>query len=428
MKATDIAAALDRSPLVHEYALQQRRFEHLELSVGEQPQERRAQGRRQVVTIYVDQRQGRGRAQFSVVADTELDEQIVLASARARNALGPSWQLPPPSAPARVLLNDADFVRPLQPLSEGVVAAMHAQRPQKLKLLQAELKIHRNTDKSVVSNGFANSFVSTDVRVQMRLQGRGGAPVEVQMQARSALDLNWKQVYENALIRSLEQPSATPPPPGACDVVFLSEGYAPAEAEDWGMWTPLVLQCSAERARNGMAKYLRGQSILDSPAKGDLLTMRSDGTLAYALRTAPFGAMGQAVRRFPIVESSVAAGYALEYRDAALVGEPGGSSVANLVIETGGHAEEELLRPGSVPLLVVQSVAQVDTTDRGGLCIRLGHGRWLTQGEEARPVVGGALTGNLYHWLQEVFFSRQQTRRGWCLGPKAIRFNGLSVC
>ena len=159
--------------------------------------------------------------------------------------------------------------------------------------------------------------------------------------------------------------------------------------------------------------------------------MRSDGTTDFGLHSAPFGDDGQPVRRFAMVDKGIAAGHAVDHREAALAATTANAGVRGLQIEGGTQSVEELMSPGERPLLVVDRISKLATDPRGRIAMHLDFATWrrqaLGQSVHEERSLGGVLCGDLYHWLEDAYYSNEMHDLLWCRVPKAIRFNGVRV-
>ena len=137
---------------------------------------------------------------------------------------------------------------------------------------------------------------------------------------------------------------------------------------------------------------------------------------------------GQPVRRFDIAREGVAAGLALDQREAALAGVGGNGGVRNLVVGTGTRSLQQLQTPSGRPLLVVHVLGDVHTQARGQLFLPIEVAQWWKPGSAGpSTVVGGTLSGNIFQWLGEAYFSAEEANYLWYRGPRAIRFNNQKL-
>ncbi len=380
--------------------------------------------------IYSDTRLGRGQSLVDLSRGDALDSQLRVGIQQARQSLGPNWRLQPPAAPARVLGSDDAILRDSDEIADEVFGTLQSHKPSSVELLQAAVTITRETSRVQISNGFDNQKLSAQLDVEIHLLAKGGRPIRFQSSSRS-LDIHWAAVLERESKRSTAMATAISPDPGECDLVLLGDCYVPSNRHDFGIWTALCNQSSAELARTGLARHQVGQSLRTEEFVGEELTLASDGTLDFGLRTAPFGDFGQPVRRFPIVTKMRASGQAMDYRDAAIAGGIANGGVRNLVIASGSKSEEELLSPTQRPMLVVHRIHEIHANTRGPISIQIATGEWRERDKSGTvhrtPIRSCVISGNIYSWLQNAFYSTESSNYHWYVGPKAIRFNNLRV-
>src|SRR5439155_22382561 len=88
--------------------------------------------------------------------------------------------------------------------------------------------------------------------------------------------------------------------------------------------------------RQGLTRYREQMPIVPgADQEREPLTVASDGSLEYGVRSAPIGDEGDAVRRFLLVERGVAAGLGLSPREAALRHRDPNGGVRNIVVTSG---------------------------------------------------------------------------------------------
>lgn len=416
---------------VDEYIVGDQRVQSLTRPLGGTHTSERLEARRLSARVFVDRELGRGHSEFSVLPGASLRSQISQSAARALGAIGPSWRLRPPSAPARLRLFDPSWAKSLSDSADLLWEQFQAHQPSTLQLLQGSLTLQLADTRTVVSNGFDNGYRSTKLQIVATMQAKNGAPIHLRLGARNQDGLRWQAIFEDAERRSLLAHAASANEGGACDLLLLSSAYQPQGDSDYGLWSALVHQCQAGLAASGLARYQVGQEILKQPARGDTLSLRSDGTRDFGWRSAPFDTEGQAVRRFSIVENGKAAGQSVGYIEAARQGMDSNGGVRDLVIDSGKRSLEELATPGERPLLVVHELSDLHAEVRGGLCLRIAGSEQRVRDAagaiQTKATQGGVLCGNLYQWLQDARFSSEQDDLLWLKGPRAIRFNQLQL-
>ena len=423
--------ALQASKVVDEYIVSMRDQKVLRRPLTKGHGLERREGRVLEAKIFVDRGLGRGHSHFFVPPDAEPRWLIEQSASRALGALGPSWRLEPPSAPALLELQDKAWADDFETSMDQLTEEFQKQLPKNLTLLQGIIEMELVDARSVLSNSFDNHFGSTRVRISAQLKAQNGEPVRMEIDVRRRKDLHLQKHFVSAERSSLERASQIANASGECDLLLMSSAYAPQADDDYGIWTPLAKQCSAALAAEGMAKYRVGQAILPNPAQADPLTIRSDGTRSFGLRSAPFDSDGQAVRRFSMVNEGRAAGQSVNYREAARQEIIANGGVRDLVVASGKTALAELKMPGERPLLVVRRLSDLHAEARGGLLLRVDSSELRERdpagATQVKATGGGVLCGNLYTWLQDARFSRERQNLHWFEGPKAIRFNKLRL-
>lgn len=423
--------ALQEAVGVDEYIVSARQTQALRRELSGEMAEDQKQGMELEAKVFIDRELGRGQSHFSVTPGAQLRSLIEDAAARALGGLGPAWRLSPPSAPARLQLADTEWAENLSRSVDLLIEKFQAHLPSAMRLLQGSIQLELVNTRTIMSNGFDNQFGSTSALIQAQLQASGGSVVTIEIHARRQEDLRWQALFADAERRSLSGSAAVENEPGEYDLLLLSSAYTPQSASDFGLWTPLAYQCDAALAANGFARYQVGQEILAKPARGDSLSLRSDGARDFGPRSAPFDAEGQGIRRFSLVEKGRAAGQSVNYRDSARQKTMANGGVRNLVMDSGASSLSELSVPGERPLLLVHSLSDLHAEARGGLCLRVTGSQRLEQDAEgktqSRESRGGVLCGNLYEWLQDARFSSERRDLLWFDGPEAIRFNKVHL-
>ena len=383
--------------------------------------------------LFVDRQRGRGRASLAPVAGRPLTSQIQEASTRAFEALGPGWKLPPAAAPARVPVHDASEGRTPRDIARAVLDEFRKALGTVMRPLEANARVSHGKHRTILSNGFDNQYLSTDIALDAVVQSDGGVAVPLRLRSRrlANLDLALQEAVERARQRSLQDAKAKPVEARLVDLVLVHSAYLPNAADDFGIWTPLVQQAEAGRVRAGISTHNPGQPLLESPSQGDPLELRSEGTEPYAMRCAPFSFDGQATRNFSLAANGLATGVAISHRDAALGAGTANGGVRRLVIAGGSLSLEQAGRPESRPLLFVQALGALETTKAGDLFMDVTSAEMRTRDGLGRaiqtPVRSALLVGNLRTWLGSMLMSRDTTDDSWLHGPSLIRVNNVRI-
>lgn len=424
---------------VSEYVVAERRSNTTTLELGGASRARHVEGS---AAIFHDDARGRGSASVSVPrahAD-QLRTMVTRAVARAAKLSGPSWQLPPPAAPARVevldraLADDADgalhdlertIAAALQPGGAAADAAGEPLRATALRLVADHSGVALHT-----SAGFRGRYESTRLTLALTLaarDARGDAPtVDLRLTRRRVSDLQLDVELRAAGRRLRDLARATPLPAGRYELVLTAAALTAPPGARFGWFASIVAQAAADTARRGLARYLPGQPIFrGAQPDGDPLTVHSNGALPYGTDSAPFGALGEPVRRFALVERGVAGALALDAREAGLVGALPNGGVRNLELAPGTLDRDAELAPSAdgTPALRVESLSTLSLdllTGRFVSALDLGY-----LGD--RPVRDGLVRGDIYELLANAKLSSELLQAGWYRGPRAVRLPAVDV-
>jgi PmbA protein len=381
--------------------------------------------------VHRDLATGRGSGRFVLEGDDRIDA-LDRALAQAAAAVGPAWRLAPPAAAARVDLDDASIDADLDAAAETITTlAFGAARQARLvalaggavTIVDAVATVSRDELRVATSHGQDARWTATELELELRVQVRGRA-TSVRIRARRRGGLELAAALAEAVER-LGAADAGPPPPGRYPVVLRLAALAPLEG--FGLWAGFAAQADAARVRRGLARYQPGQPIADGAvARGEPLTISSDGTLPYGLASAPLDDDGAPVRRFTLVERGRAAELAFDPREAALAGARPNGGVRNLIVEPGASPAAALITSDDGPVVDVASLAWLDVADSGAFSAGVEFG-WLRTGDQATPITGAVIRGDAIAVLAAARRAAEVSTRGVYRGPVAIRTPPLAV-
>jgi PmbA protein len=206
-------------------------------------------------------------------------------------------------------------------------------------------------------------------------------------------------------------------------VVFRGEPLRDGGTSDF--WQPFRFHLSAEAAYRKLSRFAPGRSITSGRLAGEPLRLASDPTIRYGRASAPFDRDGLALRRVPLVEAGRLARYWATKEYADYLGVEATGALTNIDVPAGRTPERDLLGDGPVLEVVSFSWFNPDFVTGDFSCeIRLGYER---RRGAARPVKGGAVQGNLFAAFRRAQFAREVDWFGTYHGPRAIRFERLTV-
>ncbi len=295
---------------------------------------RRRENRTRIgLVVHHDDSRGRGSARLEIAgheddASAVVDQAISLAIA----AVGPSWKSVPPAAPAQVQLFDQKLAK--RDLADVVAElALHTRRPQGAKVEAAAQVMVERVEVSSRS-GLTTRWTASELVVEALVSAHDRS-LAIRRSARREADLDLDGAIAAAVADLGSLADATPPIPGRCALALTAEAFLHGDTPA-GVWSVFAAQADSVLERQGLTRYrvgapvATGANALDEP-----LTITSDGARDYALRSAPLGDDGDAVRRFPLVERGIAKGLGLSTREAALRQRDPNGGVRNLVVAPG---------------------------------------------------------------------------------------------
>jgi PmbA protein len=429
----DLAGALRRAPAAAEWVAAART--RVVGAVGHGADEGRRVDRRTelTATVFRDLPAGRGAAQVAIPGSAPIGEAVTAALAQASSAVGPAWSMVAPAAPAQVDVDDPALAvgeadDAAEAIATEVYAAVRDRRAAALaggplEVVSIAIEVVRDDLELSTSQGLHAAWSATEARVTALLAA-GGRTTIAEARARRHDGLELAVAIPEAAERLGALPAAAPPPAGSYAVVLRLAALAPLAGR--GLLDVFAAQADAALVRQGLSRWRPGQAVVeDATADPEPLTIVSDGTLPYGLRSAPVGDQGEPVRRFTLVERGIARDLAFDQREAALAGARPNGGVRNLAVAPGATPAAELAAGG--PVLDVAELAWIDLDPRtGAFTADIGFG-WLRDGGAATPVRGAILRGDAVALLAHARRSREVARRGSYHGPVAVRLPPIAV-
>lgn len=383
------------------------------------------------VTVFHDSQKNRGEATLSIdpADDRSLAGAIRAARQRAAANQGPLWSLPRPAAPARVDLVD----RRLGDEPEAVIAELGGllgAADLAARIPRAAIEIASTDVQVLTSSGFDRSYRATAITVDATVVSgsrRLRLATPVRLRARRLGDLALAERIEAAVATLAAEAIANPVSPGVYDLIIDTAALERRAAGGFGWLAPLVAQASGLLARQALSRYQPGQSIYgDAEVSGDPLTLSSDGARPFGWRSAPFAERGEAVRRFDLVDRGVAAGLALDDREAALRETHPNGGVRNLELARGKRPLARLAT-GERPALIATELSWVEADSRSGdVAVELRLAR-AAGGEQDSGLRGGQLAGNLFEWLPRLRLGAELYQTPSYRGPRWIAIPAVRI-
>jgi predicted Zn-dependent protease len=361
------------------------------------------------VVLHVDSALGRGSARITVDAGQSTATAVAArALSLATTAVGPGWRSVPPAAPARVTVEDRELPADLGEAARPLVALAS-------DTVRVRAEISREQAAIQAKSGFHEEWPSTQLRLEA-LVSDGQRSLELVREARRLAELveAGPAALAAALedLTSLQTAQAAPTLGEPVDIVLGADALLHDNA--LGVWSVFAVQADATLERKGLTRYREGLPIVPGAAQvPEPLTITSDGSIDHALRSAPVGEDGDAVRKFDLVERGISAGLALTMREAALRGRDPNGGVRNLVIAPGTWDGTPVRRTIEIKRLRALSVDPY--TGDASLEIALAF-------DNGRPFSGGTIRLDLLAALSRARRRKadKPLRRGAYVGPPAV--------
>ncbi|MDQ3364173.1 MAG: metallopeptidase TldD-related protein [Myxococcota bacterium] len=334
IKHRDLARALGRRNVADWVIIE--RTQELATADARRSSRRSEQRTRTSLIVHHDESRGRGTARLELAghdADPTgiVDQAIALAVA----AIGPSWKSVPTAAPAKVEVFDRTLQdRDLDELAASLLAPRPGAPRPAGATVEGTAQIMREQVVVTSRAGLTSKWTASELRVEVLITAHERS-LAVTRSARRVADLSLGSMIARAVADLADLAQAGAPTPGRIALVLTADAFLHGDSPH-GMWSVFAAQADSVLERQGLTRYRPGIAVapgvdqLDEP-----LTITSDGALDFALRSAPVGDDGDAIRRFALVERGIAKGLGLSPREAALrVRDPNGG-IRNLVIKPG---------------------------------------------------------------------------------------------
>ncbi len=377
------------------------------------------------IVLHVDSALGRGTTRLTVDAGQGSAPAVISrALSLATAAVGPTWRSVPPAAPAQVEVLDESLPKDLGEAAAALVGIATGK-------VRARAQVVREASAIQAKSGFHDEWTASELRIEA-LVSEGERSMELVREARRLSDLvdpadpdAMPAAIASAItdLGAIRGATAAPAIDDPVDLVLGSE--AMLHGDDLGVWSVFALQADAALERQGLTRYRLGAPIVPGAAQvAEPLTITSDGAIDHALRSAPVGEEGDAVRKFDLVERGVAAGLALTMREAALRGSDPNGGIRNLVIAPGTW--DGTPRGRTIDVRRLRALSIDPYTGDASLEIALAF-------DDGRPFAGGTIRVDLIAALARARRRKSDRpfnrpiRRGAYIGPPAVLIEGAEL-
>jgi len=373
----------------------------------------------------------RGEAEVTLLPTDlpRLGEKLSQAVFMAGLTDNPSYDLPGPAKYPAVDLADPEIRNaPRQVAEQAVQQLLEALRLEKdVRLSSAETFVEERHTTLHNSRGLSGSQTDTNMLLDYVLLATGRdneMESHIAVERRRATDLDVGASVRRQAQYARDALAAVPPKTGIFPVVVSDDALA--ELVMAGGDSPLIFRSSAQMKYQRMTPWEIGKSIFPEPPSGDQFTTYSNAILPFGTHSSSFDSDGLPGQRCSIIDSGVLQRFWSRYRYAQYLQVPATGNFANIEIAAGSHPFVDMLVSSSPVYHIVAFSAMSPDPITGDFVgeIRLGY---ELQGEQARPIKGGSISGNLFAALSTAQLSQETVFLGDYLGPRGMRFPNITV-
>ncbi|MCL4458743.1 MAG: metallopeptidase TldD-related protein [Chloroflexi bacterium] len=414
---------------VHDWTLRWQMKKGIQLYlVGDQTENLRSiSTERMVLDVHHDHNGFRGSSSFIILPgelDTlaaKLDEAVFMASL-SRN---PPYTLPRPAAcPDVATLDESVVADPLAAawtIRDSLLEAL-ATGP-RVKVSSIELFLNQVDTRLHNSQGIEAIKSGTEVMVDFVLIAANGhveSEVHLALERRQVADLDLEHIARRYAQYAHDSLGAVLPKTGRYAVLVSDETLE-------NLFEPFLFHASAAAKYRQMSRFALGESIFgDRMVRGDKLTLTSDATIPYGVRTRSFDDEGVAGQQVCLIRAGLLERYWATQRYADYLQIAATGQLGNIVVAPGSVPFAELREgEGTLYHIVAFSDLQPDpVTANFAAEIRLGY---RIDGHSVEAIKGGSVSGNVFEAFSDAHLSSETIMVGAYKGPRAIRFRDLTV-
>lgn len=299
-----------------------------------------------------------------------------------------------------------------------------------VRLGSAEIFAARTQHFITNSQGLRASKRETSAYLDLALiagEGDRVAEFHTELRRRRLSDLHVERIVAAYGSFALHALHATPPDAWSGPVVLSGEAAAQLFNPSFFSSSPFVSHASAELTYRKMSRFNVGEHVTPEEPRGDRLTLVSDATRPFGVRTSAWDHYGTPAKNVTLIENGVFLRHWADVRYAQYLGVEPTGDIGNLTIGRGATPVEQLRSTAHGPVYEVVSFAWFNpdpVTGDFSAEIRLGY-RHDASG--VKPIKGGSLVGNLFAAFGDARFSAEPFTDGVYYGPAAIRFADLKI-
>lgn len=187
---------------------------------------------------------------------------------------------------------------------------------------------------------------------------------------------------------------------------------------------PLTAHTFASTHYLCLARYTQGKQVIPGKVRGDTITLTNNPLVPLNPASRRFDGDGVAARRQVLIDKGIFVGYVAPKRfaDYLHINPSGPLGVIELV--AGSKTLSQLYQEPCVEIVSFSSFVPNSLSGDFAAEIRLGY---LHKDGKKIPFKGGMVSGNVFEAFADVYFSKETMIVPNYSGPKAVRFEKLTV-
>jgi PmbA protein len=384
-------------------------------------------------TVYTDKGDKKqGEAKFIVLSGDSLEtieKKIDAAIFDSKLVTNEAFELVSPGGSYETLkLSDARIVE----CPDDVINEFHdkihesAEELQGINLSASELFVTHRRGRLLNSKGLDLSSDRTSTFLEYVLmteeKGKSGSEEELIRIARSRFveDLHLKSDLKESAEFTKLQLKAELPSTGKFDVIFMDEALDT-------LFNWFVDQSSGVAAYQGWSCFKENEEVIKD-AKGDKLTIWSNGLIDGMMGTSSFDHYGTPSGKHLVIEDNVFKKFISDARYAGYLETEATGAWANTEVKEGTTSADELLKASDKPIYLLMRFSTFEPSGiTGAFSGEIRTGFRIDPDGTRTPIKGGSVSGVCSEAFQNVKLSSEKEKRESYFGPKAVRIASLEI-
>ncbi|MBI2147789.1 hypothetical protein HYU19_04930 [Candidatus Woesearchaeota archaeon] len=187
---------------------------------------------------------------------------------------------------------------------------------------------------------------------------------------------------------------------------------------------PLTAHTFGSTHYMGLARYEKGKQVIPGKVQGDKITLVNDPLVPLNPASQRFDRDGIAARRQVLIDKGIFVGFVASKRFADYLKIQPSGPLGVIELGAGSKTVKELYQQPCIEIVSFSSFVPNSLSGDFAAEIRLGY---LHKDGQKLPFKGGMVSGNVFEAFANVYFSEETITIPDYSGPKAVRFEKLTV-